>query len=336
MMRGLSLPVLLLAAALLATLAGARAVQAQASEEVPTPVLELLRAGVEARVRGDDATALEAFERAHALAPSLGRASAQLGLVHHALGHWLEAERLLDAALASDDPWIGRNRHAIEDSLEVVRTHLATLEVHAPDGAEILLDDELTGAPAPRTIRVAEGTHRLRARLAGREDAEASLDARGGRTELATLLPRALPEVATIEPAVSEPPEHDTAASAATAAIPDDAPSQEVSALVWVGIATALVGLGGAIGGHLVAEDARSQRAATLLSECTSATAACVARREALSAELAPFEVVVNLAWGLTALGGVLSGLGLGLTLSAESASGARVRLTPSGLGVRF
>jgi tetratricopeptide (TPR) repeat protein len=337
--RGLSLLLLVLGAWLVVSLLDARPSAAQARDEGVSPaVLERLRAGVEARVGGDDAAALEAFEQAHALAPTLGRASAQLGLVHHALGHWLEAEPLLEQALASADPWIGRNRAAIESSLEVVRAHLATIEARAPEGAVISLDDEASGAPAPRTVRVVEGTHRLRAHLDGHDDAEASLDARGGRTELVTLLPRAAPAQPASDPDVAR---EEPSGGSDTAVTVDARDVQETSgassALVWVGLATALVGLGGAIGGHLLAEDARSQRATTLLAECAAATPACLARREMLSAELVPFEVVVNLAWGLTAIGGVLSGVGLGLTLSAERpGAGPTVRLTPSGLEGSF
>lgn len=340
MTRALSVRLLVLGVALVVGLLDARPSAAQATDEGVSPaVLELLRAGVEARVRGDDGAALEAFRQAHALAPSLGRAAAQLGLVHQALGDWLEAEPLLEAALASEDPWIGRNRSAIEGSLEVVRTHLATIEARAPEGASVWLDDEAHGAPAPRTLRVVEGTHRLRASLDGHDDAEASLDARGGRTELVTLLPRARPEARTIVPtqaAPLEPIATSTATSTPTAtgtSISTAGP--EVNALVWVGLASAVVGLGTAIGGHLLAEDARSQRSATLLTECAFATPACLARRDALSAELAPFEVVVNLAWGLTALGGALWAVGLGLTLSSEG-SGVHARLTASGLEGTF
>ena len=50
-----------------------------------------------------------------------------------------------------------------------------------------------------------------------------------------------------------------------------------------------------------------------------------------LASELVPYEIVVNAAWGLTALGGVLAGVGLGLTLTSHEAP-ASVRLTPSGL----
>jgi hypothetical protein len=149
-------------------------------------------------------------------------------------------------------------------------------------------------------------------------------------------LPRARPEVRPITTVLEDttPLEPTPAHDPAPATGPE---GHEVSALVWVGLATALVGLGGAIGGHLVAEDARSQRAATLLAECSSATPACMARRDTLSAELVPFEVVVNLAWGITALGGVLSGVGLGLTLSGgPTGEGTAVRLTPSGLEGAF
>ncbi|MBX7195077.1 MAG: PEGA domain-containing protein [Sandaracinaceae bacterium] len=328
-----------------ASLAAARAgAQESASAEslVPAPVLALLRRGVDARVHGDDAGALAAFEEAHALAPELGRVTAQLGLAHQALGHWLEAEALLERGLASDDPWIGRNREAIEGSLAIVRGHLATLEITAPAGASVRVDDEPEGQAPPRSVRVVEGTHRLRASLAGHRDAEASLDARGGRVEHVILDPPTIAGTTTSEGAPTElattlvdPTVPDPTVPDPTGSEGPDRDGHDVDALVWAGLAASLVGVGAAIGGHVLAEDARGQRVSALASECPTATPSCSALRDQFARELAPYEVVVNVAWGLTALGGVLAAVGIGLTLGGDETS-ATVRLTPLGVEGRF
>src|SRR5882757_6909692 len=66
----------------------------------------LLRSGVELRRQGRNAEALAVFQEANGERPT-PRAQAQIGLAHHALGQWVEAEIALEHALAIDtDAWI--------------------------------------------------------------------------------------------------------------------------------------------------------------------------------------------------------------------------------------
>jgi hypothetical protein len=299
------------------------------AEGVPEEVLTLLRRGVEARLGGDDVHALEAFEAAHALAPTLGRAAAQLGLARQALGEWVAAEALLVEALGSDDPWIGRHRSALDQALVVVRAHTATLLVTAPEGTLVALDGAAERIPAPASFRVAEGPHRILGTLAGHDDAALTVEVRGGGEHTVLLTPRA---TAVVEPAPLPPEPLPAPAPDVSALTPAERPPH---ALVWAGLGASLVGLGAALGGHLLAEDARAGRAAVLADACEEARAECAALRERLGAELVPYEVVVNASWGLAALGGVLAGLGVGLTL-VEGPQSERVWLDPLGLRGAF
>ena len=323
------LPGLLVA---LAIACEASSAAAQASDgAVPEAVRDLLRSGVEARVRGDEPAALASFRAAHELAPELGRTSAQLGLAHQALAQWLEAEPLLERSLASEDPWVARHREAIESSLAVVRSHLATLDVRAPDGATVVLDDEPIGAPAPRTLRVLEGPHRLRAHLEGHTDAVQVLEVVAGRDVVVVLAPAPL----TIAPPEPSPPPDEVPRPGPILADPSP-PASETgpSALLWVALATGLAGAGAGLTTHLLAEDAQRTRAAALAARCMAGSAECEALRTQLSAELLPFEIGVNLAWGIAALGGVLAIPGL--VLGTGSSAGPSARITPRGLEGRF
>jgi hypothetical protein len=88
---------------------------------------ELIRQGVDARLRGADANAFALFTRAYALRKS-PRAAAQLGLAEVALGRWPEAEtHIVESLRANDDGWIKRNTRALQESLDHVRDELGSL-----------------------------------------------------------------------------------------------------------------------------------------------------------------------------------------------------------------
>jgi hypothetical protein len=89
----------------------------------------LLRQGVELRRVHRNAEALEVFTRALALSPTpVGLA--QVALAEQSLGRWVEAEMGLRSALEHlDDPWIAKNRQALEEALEEVERHTARLTV---------------------------------------------------------------------------------------------------------------------------------------------------------------------------------------------------------------
>jgi hypothetical protein len=92
--------------ALVATLA-LLVIPCGASAQPPTTAAptdeDLIAMGIDLRKQGRDAEALGSFERAYAQHAS-PRAAAQIALAHHALAHWLEAERgLVEAASSPPD-----------------------------------------------------------------------------------------------------------------------------------------------------------------------------------------------------------------------------------------
>src|SRR5258708_5335035 len=89
----------------------------------------LLQHGVELRREHRDQEALEVFTQALSLAPT-PVARAQMALAKQALGRWIDAERDLSEALASDrDAWIAKNRDALDGALADIVSHLAWLRV---------------------------------------------------------------------------------------------------------------------------------------------------------------------------------------------------------------
>jgi len=130
---------------------------------------DLIHQGVELRRHGDDRGALAVFNKAYQLDPT-PRAAAQLGLAEQSLSHWVAAEAHLRQALVSGaDPWIQKNRKALDESLRVVQGHLAQLEVKGtPAGAEVFVGGEDVGAlPLHDPVRVATGSVDVELRAAG-------------------------------------------------------------------------------------------------------------------------------------------------------------------------
>lgn len=128
----------------------------------------LIDEGVALREHGKDQEALERFTRAWATVPS-ARARAQMALAEQALGRWPLAEAHLEEALRSQDPWIGKNRSALDGALATVRTHLGDLLVDgAQEGAEVSVDGTKVGSlPLSSALRLEVGSHVLVVRKDG-------------------------------------------------------------------------------------------------------------------------------------------------------------------------
>jgi hypothetical protein len=172
----------------------------------------LIDRGIELRQHGKDEEALAQFKEALALSPT-PRARAQVALAEQALGAWVAAERELARALAATkDPWIVKNRAALEGALGVVARHLGNLEVRGTDGAEIVLDGVAIGTlPASAPFRVEAGPRTLELRKPGYYSAARTIEvAAGGVTREAISLaplPAAPPESPTgTEKAAPTPP----------------------------------------------------------------------------------------------------------------------------------
>jgi len=194
--------------AVLALAIGVPVALAPSSARAEDPAVEqLLSRGIELRQQSKDDEALATFERAHALAPS-GRTRAQVALAEQALGLWVRAERDLEAALATSDPWVARQRPALEGALVVVRRHVGSLEVRGPDGAEVVLDGVALGVlPAARPFRVEAGRRALEVRAPGHHSAGRVVEVAPGGTarETVTLVAidtRAAAPAAPVPPAV--------------------------------------------------------------------------------------------------------------------------------------
>jgi len=190
---------ILLLAALLAPLAFGS--PARASDDATT---ERLRRAYELRREHRNEEALAVYDEAFALSPTPA-VRAQRALAEQALGRWVVAERELDIALASDDPWVERNRPSLEEARAFVGQHLAWLQVdvEAP-GAEARLD----GAPFPlgEPVRVAAGALDLEVRAPGRTPDVRSVAVLANAHVHEVIALAAIPTQAASEPAVIPAP----------------------------------------------------------------------------------------------------------------------------------
>jgi tetratricopeptide (TPR) repeat protein len=129
----------------------------------------LLQRGVDLRETGRDEEALALFEQAWQRSQS-PRARAQVALAEQALGRWVDAEAHLSEALAAQrDPWIRRNRAALEGALRVIQQRLGSLEVRGGvPGARVELNGRPVGTlPLPELVRVVAGSVTLRVSAEG-------------------------------------------------------------------------------------------------------------------------------------------------------------------------
>lgn len=128
-----------------------------------------MQQGVAQRRAGQDQPALESFRQAQAISPS-PRILAQIALAEQALGQWVDADHSLRTALADEaDPWIGRNRGALETALNAIQNRLATVEItcNVP-GAEIQINGRRRGTtPLSAPLRVEAGTANIELSLSG-------------------------------------------------------------------------------------------------------------------------------------------------------------------------
>lgn len=145
-----------LAAALVTSTAGAQADDADA----------LVAEGIELRVQGRDAEALDRFRKAVELAPNSPRARGQLALALHAVQEWVESERVMESVVAdSSDEWVARHRAKLEQSLQTVRMHLGWVVVDAAGPGTAWLDGHRIGSlPIAAPVRVVAARHALEIR----------------------------------------------------------------------------------------------------------------------------------------------------------------------------
>jgi hypothetical protein len=203
--------------------------------------------GIELRRKGRDAEALAEFQRALKIEKS-PRVQAQAALAEQALGLWDAAEAdLLEAMGRPGDPWIARNRGALNKAMGVIQSHLGSLEIWGtPDGARITVNDKDVGTlPLGKPVRVAGGAALLTARAPGYLDVTRSVEVPAGETvrehvQLFATPPRAPekePEAAAAGPASTAP-----AATSPDGQMPPPT-SSRVRPLAWIAAAAAAGGL---------------------------------------------------------------------------------------------
>jgi hypothetical protein len=78
-----------------------------------------------------------------------------VALAEASLERWVPAESDLLRAMIADDPWIVRQRGALQEALREIQAHLATLDVSGPDGAELSIDGAVAAQLPTHPLRVA-------------------------------------------------------------------------------------------------------------------------------------------------------------------------------------
>lgn len=128
----------------------------------------LIQHGLELRRAGDDEGALPIFERAYEL-HATSRAAAQLGLCEMALGRFAEADGHLTEALRSADPWVTRNRAALQDADAEAKKKVGRLEVLGePRGAQVMVNGRIAGTlPLAGPVRLTAGNADVEVRAPG-------------------------------------------------------------------------------------------------------------------------------------------------------------------------
>ena len=177
----------LLLALLLATAGGITGVAApvQAATSDPAKAEELIRQANELRRQGHDERAMPLLRKAYEIARS-ARTAGQLGLAEMALGYWLSAETHLNEALAETrNPWVGKNRAALDSALRETQTHLGDVRVEGkPDGAEITVNGSVVGTlPLGNSVRVNEGRVTVEAHAPGHKPRTMSVTVAARATE---------------------------------------------------------------------------------------------------------------------------------------------------------
>ncbi len=229
---------------------------APSTARAQSPEVErLLREGIELRQRGDPAAALGAFERANQLART-PRTLAQVALAEQALGRWVDAEAHLREALsAAADPWIARNRAALDGALGVIAQHVGQLLVRCDvDGAAVRVAGRPAGeCPLAEPVHVEAGEVEVTGAAPGASASE-RVRVTAGQTAVVTL--RLRREVASTTFATG-PGANPSNPSAGQAGAPsaDASPGSAQRTWGWVLLVGGVAGLGVGVGGVFYRDD---------------------------------------------------------------------------------
>ena len=156
---------------------------ARAGQDSHAEAERLIHHGIQLRRAHDDEGAQREFRKAYDLART-PRAAAQLGLAEQALGRWEDAERHVSEAVAAPgDPWVAKNRPALEGALGTIQAHLGRIEVIGdPVGASVSVNGKATGnLPLPDAVRVSAGEVDVDVRAPGYTPAQRTVSIVGGQ-----------------------------------------------------------------------------------------------------------------------------------------------------------
>jgi tetratricopeptide (TPR) repeat protein len=151
----------------------------------------LIEQGIAQRRAGDDVAALATLRQAYASSPT-PRAAAQLGLVHQALGQWVEAHTRLNEALAAvGDAWIERNRAALQQALGVVQGEVGTVEILIrplpPEARATLGATDIGPLPMEHPLVVVAGEEELEVSAPGHRTVRRAVRVRAGQLSRVTV-----------------------------------------------------------------------------------------------------------------------------------------------------
>lgn len=284
----------------------------------------LVQQALDHRRAGQHQDAVVLLRRAYAIRRS-PRACGQLAFAEQAIGRWARAEALFREALAAtDDPWVARNREALEGSMAAAARRLATVEIMGgDDGAELWVDGERAGIlPTDRSLRVVVGTVRIEHRPAsmGPPTTRVVELAPGGR-ERVYFAPREPSTAPSSNSANRVMVSNRSQASSASSERPVPVSSRAPHPLVWAGAAS-VVGASGAVlivwavGNTIAGDYDRACFAAAMPSRSV-----CEMRRLSDQQTLDGLTVATGVGWALFGVGVAATGVGVGLSFWGRGAS---------------
>ncbi|MEZ4405046.1 MAG: PEGA domain-containing protein [Polyangiales bacterium] len=278
------------------------AASAQSSEDA------LLSECYALRRAGRNDASLARCEQAVALSRS-GRALAQLALTEMALERWVDAANHIHAALAAvTDPWVQRNRAALDTALTSVSAHVSMLRVESnvPGSTVRLNGREVGTTPMPSPLAVAPGVAEVELRAPDGRRASRSVTLRAGASAGETftfeaVAPSPAPVVSARPP--SPPP---TPTPVTPRPLPEPARGAfPFRTLAWTSGGIAVAGLGLA----LVAWRAREGAVSDYVGRCPQGDTSDAALASACAADRASAAEDVSRWEALTTVGLVTSGL---------------------------
>jgi hypothetical protein len=216
---------------------------ARAAQDGRADAEKLIRHGVELRRDHDDEAAQREFQKAYDLVHT-PRAAGQLGLAEQALGRWEDAERHVSEAIhAAADPWVIKNRTALDQALNTIQAHLGRVEVISDqEGAAVSVNGKEVGhLPLPEPVRVSAGQVDIEVSAPGYTSVQRTVSIVGGQYQKVVIhLPKEAPApVAQPQPSAGPEPTAPAALPPAPAAEPESSSVRPV--LKWTA-----AGLGGA------------------------------------------------------------------------------------------